>query len=267
VNDSRTNWQTNEFIAFNSNLPTATVQQIEGYLAWKWGVQSNLPVSHPYKNDFSSIHAGGGGAYIEGVIPLQVGQGSTFGIYVGQGGKFNVSTASMGAYYDSQGRLYFSTSGGISYDPDYGRFYPNYFSTLGLWLDGKDPYGTGSLPANGTAINTWIDKSVANRNASSIGGNTATFEQGSLQFSTAAYQIDYTNFNSTAYTIFTVQLQIMEQIRQCFQEEALRIQLCFQVFCQTLSPHLQELMDNTMIQLPIALKLMPCRGDSQICSL
>jgi hypothetical protein len=29
---------------------TTTRQKIEGYLAWKWGLQANLPVDHPYKN-------------------------------------------------------------------------------------------------------------------------------------------------------------------------------------------------------------------------
>ena len=28
----------------------STVIKAEGYLAHKWGLQSNLPVSHPYKN-------------------------------------------------------------------------------------------------------------------------------------------------------------------------------------------------------------------------
>lgn len=36
-----------EIIAFSDN----TKQQIvEGYLAWKWGLQGNLPVGHPYKS-------------------------------------------------------------------------------------------------------------------------------------------------------------------------------------------------------------------------
>jgi hypothetical protein len=34
-----------------STTPTATQrQQIEGYLAWKWGLVASLPASHPYKN-------------------------------------------------------------------------------------------------------------------------------------------------------------------------------------------------------------------------
>ena len=40
----------NEFIMFNSALTTFQRQTIEGYLAWKWGLQANLPANHPYKN-------------------------------------------------------------------------------------------------------------------------------------------------------------------------------------------------------------------------
>ena len=28
----------------------SNVEKAEGYIAWKWGLQGNLPVSHPYKN-------------------------------------------------------------------------------------------------------------------------------------------------------------------------------------------------------------------------
>jgi hypothetical protein len=39
-----------EVIVYNSVLSTAQRQQVEGYLAWKWGLQVNLPPTHPYKN-------------------------------------------------------------------------------------------------------------------------------------------------------------------------------------------------------------------------
>jgi hypothetical protein len=37
-----------ECIIFTSELPTAQRQQVEGYLAWKWGLTTSLPTSHPY---------------------------------------------------------------------------------------------------------------------------------------------------------------------------------------------------------------------------
>jgi hypothetical protein len=38
-----------EVIIFNTALTISQRQQVEGYLAWKWGLQSNLPETHAYK--------------------------------------------------------------------------------------------------------------------------------------------------------------------------------------------------------------------------
>ena len=37
-----------EIIMFNTSLSLLDRQKIQGYLAWKWGFQSKLPVNHPY---------------------------------------------------------------------------------------------------------------------------------------------------------------------------------------------------------------------------
>jgi hypothetical protein len=39
-----------ELIIFSSLLSTTDRQLVEGYLAWKWGLEGNLPAGHPYKN-------------------------------------------------------------------------------------------------------------------------------------------------------------------------------------------------------------------------
>jgi hypothetical protein len=38
-----------EVLVYNAALPLTDRQTVEGYLAWKWGLQGNLPTSHPYK--------------------------------------------------------------------------------------------------------------------------------------------------------------------------------------------------------------------------
>jgi hypothetical protein len=48
-NRGKINGSINEIIAFNSSLTTSQRQQVEGYLAWKWGLQASLPATHPYK--------------------------------------------------------------------------------------------------------------------------------------------------------------------------------------------------------------------------
>ena len=40
-----------EVIAYNASLSTSQRQQVEGYLAWKWGLQTSLPSNHPFKNN------------------------------------------------------------------------------------------------------------------------------------------------------------------------------------------------------------------------
>lgn len=46
------NWQ-GDFgeLVFVADVTVATRQAIEGYLAHKWGIESNLPVGHPYKDN------------------------------------------------------------------------------------------------------------------------------------------------------------------------------------------------------------------------
>jgi hypothetical protein len=39
-----------EVIVYNGSLTTSQRQQIEGYLAWKWGLTASLPQTHPFRN-------------------------------------------------------------------------------------------------------------------------------------------------------------------------------------------------------------------------
>ena len=48
---SRYDGKMSEIIIMNrSDCDNATRQKVEGYLAWKWGLVSNLPIDHPYKD-------------------------------------------------------------------------------------------------------------------------------------------------------------------------------------------------------------------------
>ena len=44
-----------EVVQYNSDLGQTSRQQVEGYLAWKWGLQANLPANHPYKSSTPDI--------------------------------------------------------------------------------------------------------------------------------------------------------------------------------------------------------------------
>jgi hypothetical protein len=39
-----------EIIATNATLSTSDKEKAQGYLAWKWGLEGNLPIGHPYKS-------------------------------------------------------------------------------------------------------------------------------------------------------------------------------------------------------------------------
>ena len=39
-----------EMLFYNSALTQSQYQQVEGYLAWKWGLNTSLPANHPYKS-------------------------------------------------------------------------------------------------------------------------------------------------------------------------------------------------------------------------
>jgi hypothetical protein len=58
-------WPLTGYIAevcfFRTPLNNLNRQLIEGYLAWKWGLEANLPVSHPYKNAAPQAPTGIGG--------------------------------------------------------------------------------------------------------------------------------------------------------------------------------------------------------------
>ena len=52
ISESNFPWQGDvcEIIILDNFPNTDTRQKIEGYLAWKWGLQANLPSGHPYKD-------------------------------------------------------------------------------------------------------------------------------------------------------------------------------------------------------------------------
>lgn len=50
LGNNKLNGSISEILVYNINHTTTQRQLIEGYLAWKWGIQSSLPTGHPYKS-------------------------------------------------------------------------------------------------------------------------------------------------------------------------------------------------------------------------
>lgn len=113
-----------EIAYFQSVLSTADRQKMEGYLAWKYGLNTYLPAGHPH----------------------------------------------------------------LSAPP--GAFTPLTVSGLGIqvWLDGADPAGTGTAPADTASVATWVDKS----------GNGYNFTATTAALYSTANKAPY--FNNSYYT-------------------------------------------------------------------
>ena len=78
---------------------------------------------------------------------------------------------------------------------------------LNVWLDGSDPAGTGTAPANGSAVTTWADKSGNGNNTSSVVGTPTYSSTSGIVFNGVSY-FNLPNgsipFNNTSYTLYFV---------------------------------------------------------------
>ena len=71
-------------------------------------------------------------------------------------------------------------------------FKPSDIAGCAMWLDGKDPAGTGTAPANGSTVSTWTDKSSNGFNATAVNNPT---------YSSSASGINFTYSSSQYYTL------------------------------------------------------------------
>jgi hypothetical protein len=80
------NVQVAEIVALTSMPSTDTRQLIEGYLAWKWGLEANLPSGHPYEfaAPTTGVEASGPLAGIE-IEPATGSAAGTIGVIVASG--------------------------------------------------------------------------------------------------------------------------------------------------------------------------------------
>jgi len=126
-----------DLIVYNSVLTTTQRQQVEGYLAWKWGLQTYLPGAHPY---YSTSPNGGSTSTLTSTITLN-----------------------LAGYVQSGANYILKPQVPLAIAPYYTGFNPASLSALALWIDGADPLGTGVAPAQGTLISSLKDKSGNNR--------------------------------------------------------------------------------------------------------
>lgn len=83
-------------------------------------------------------------------------------------------------------------------------FVPTSITGCSLWMDGADPAGTGTPPATGATVATWIDKSSNTSSTPTFSGGTATYNNG-VVFSSSSVSGTFISAPANAiYTSFTV---------------------------------------------------------------
>jgi hypothetical protein len=139
-----------EIAYFQSVLSTADRQRMEGYLAWKYGLNTYLPAGHPH----------------------------------------------------------------LSAPP--GAFTPLTVSGIGLqvWLDGADPAGTGTAPADTASISTWTDKSGNGYNFTATSAATYSTTNRAPYFNNNYYTSTYTAapVTETGFVVFKLNSTAAPQI-------------------------------------------------------
>jgi hypothetical protein len=83
-------------------------------------------------------------------------------------------------------------------------FVPTTLSNLALWLDATDPNGNGTVPVVNSAVTTWIDKSTAGANATSVGTTPTYASDRGILFSAGAYNTAYSASltNESLFVVF-----------------------------------------------------------------
>jgi len=167
------NLQVGEIIHYNYSISTSQRQQIEGYLAWKWGLVGNLPVNHPYKNNPINIY------------PI-------------------VSTTTL-----NQPSIYFQNGAQMQsiYNSGFvSSVLPTSIPGCQLWLDGAD---SSTIGMSGTRVVSWADKSgngyIATQSPLTTGTITKSTQNNLSVIATNSQVMTIPIFSWTAYaTIFFV---------------------------------------------------------------
>jgi len=124
----------NECVYYQSYLNSTLLQQVEGYLAWKWGLQTNLPTTHPYYIQAPTTYSVAG--------PIDSLSATTKAAMLGTG-------KSAGAYGT---RVLYSGYTGPVMNIRNGTGN----ATLDFYADAAGNLGTGYL-GKGTSLATWLN--------------------------------------------------------------------------------------------------------------
>jgi len=166
-----------EILCYQGSMSTNDRQTVEGYLAWKWGLQASLPVNHPYYSiqptinsvTWNTASSGNGLIYPTSMIWngkyfICSGGGSFNSIYSSSGTNWT-QTNTSGYPFPSNYLSEINSSSSLYTDND--TYYQSISVTLTNWIDGQNFSVIGGTSANKyisyspNGIN-WIDSTSGN---------------------------------------------------------------------------------------------------------
>lgn len=125
-----------EIVLYNVSLTTAQRQQVEGYLAKKWGLQSSMVVGHPYRFGLPALTVG--------FTPVAI-SGCSLWLDAADRTTLTLSGSNVTQWRDKSGNAYNATGFGGTALTSFGS------GLSGITLNGSDTYFYAS---NATAMNT-----------------------------------------------------------------------------------------------------------------
>jgi hypothetical protein len=162
-----------EIIVFNVAQTDLQRQGVEGYLAWKWGLQAKLPALHLYKtvapsfNQWTPISS----------VPSEIVKSSSS------------DPTELPTHPSSN---FINTSSGTLYSA--APILPTEIAGCQLWLDSVD---SSTLSLTGTAVNSWADKSGKGYHA------TPTLNGGSITYTKGTPGVNIAPQNTSGITFMT----------------------------------------------------------------
>ena len=180
-----------ELIVYNVTMTLAQQQQIEGYLAWKWGLQGSLPPTHPYYTDSSSVTALA--LYYPRALATIIGTNQKHPLTIagislwldglditGTGSRYPTGTT-VTTWADKSGnqRNATASSGGVNYTMTFG-IYPGLIFTNSQYL-------LGSISITGNTLSIFSIFSQANQETGGAGRIIALAATGQNDYNSGSY--------------------------------------------------------------------------------
>ena len=189
-----------EVVVYNYTLSVAQRQQVEGYLAQKWGIRSSLPDEHLGKR----------------ILYYNLAQTANMYFTAYEVGHVGANVASLS--FSKSPYIYTSSN-----------FYPTLFGGgLLLWLDGFD---SNTILRNGNYVTQWNDKSGYSNNAITQSPSgpiwnpwNNSIQNTSITFDGTSYMQINKNFMSTLngsmFAVFRAPTAVPNQAQMVIQDQA-----------------------------------------------